>query len=422
MRLRTKLFSAAAAVLIASAAMTSPAQAAPETLAEARTQLESLGSQLTTLQNDLATAGDQLEDTNSQIAVVEQQIGEKTKELGEAQKTLAERTRSSYKLGPSKFLDTLLGSTSFEDLVSRVYYMDKISDADAAAINDVKTIKADLDNKNTELQATKNTQEKKVSDMEAQVDAFQEKVSEAQAVYNSLDAQEQAQLAAEAEANAQVNENGVTTNALANAVQTSVMANEGQITSGAVASGNATQSTNGGGNGGSSQNTQGNTSKPTQSNQGSNGGSGNSGASTNKPAQTTPTPTPSKPSTPAVPSVDTSSGDPVAIARQFVGKVPYVWGGTTPSGFDCSGLVNYCFSKCGISVGGRTTGAIESYLRSKGAWKTSMDQLNYGDIVFTSSGHVGIYAGGGMMIDAPKPGMTVSYRAVYAFYGGGNPR
>lgn len=417
MRLRSRLFSAAAAALIATCALGStPALAAPASLDEARSQLESLGSQLSSLQNDLAVAGDQLEDTKSQIADVEAQIQTKTQELGQAQQTLAQRTRSSYKQGATRFLDTLLGSTSFEDLVSRVYYMDKVSDADAKAINDVKDIKADLDARNTELQASKNTQEQAVSDMQSQVDAFQEKVSEAQAVYNSLDAQQQAELAAEAEANAgQVNENGVATNALTAAVQTSQAANAGQVSSGTVAAGSHA-TTNG---------TSGSSSSPSRpsSNGGSNTSTNTNSANSNTSGGTNggSTTTPSAP-TVQVPTVDTSSGDPVAIARQFVGKVPYVYGGSSPQGFDCSGLVNYCFSKCGISVGGRTTGAIESYLRSKGAWKTSMSELKYGDIVFTSSGHVGIYAGGGMMVDAPKPGMTVSYRAVYAFYGGGDPR
>lgn len=94
---------------------------------------------------------------------------------------------------------------------------------------------------------------------------------------------------------------------------------------------------------------------------------------------------------------------------------PYIYGATGPNGFDCSGLVCYCF---GWDRGRTTYDMIDSLVRD-GRWKTSMDELEVGDLVFPSSGHVGIYTGNGMMIHAPAPGRTVCEAVVYAFIGGG---
>jgi cell wall-associated NlpC family hydrolase len=58
-------------------------------------------------------------------------------------------------------------------------------------------------------------------------------------------------------------------------------------------------------------------------------------------------------------------------------------------------------------------------LQASGDWKTSMSELSYGDLVFPSSGHVGIYIGDGMMIHAPHPGANVKIASVYSFIGGG---
>ncbi len=109
-----------------------------------------------------------------------------------------------------------------------------------------------------------------------------------------------------------------------------------------------------------------------------------------------------------------ASGGGLSTAYAMIG-VPYVWGGTSTSGVDCSGLVNVCYG----GARGRTTYAMIGSLQASGDWKTSMSELNVGDLVFPHSGHVGIYIGDGMMIHAPSPGRTVCIAPVYSFYGGG---
>ena len=82
--------------------------------------------------------------------------------------------------------------------------------------------------------------------------------------------------------------------------------------------------------------------------------------------------------------------------------VPYVWGGASPAGFDCSGLVMYVYAQLGISLP-HYTGA-----QWAAGMPVSRSQLAAGDLVFFDGlGHVGIYIGGGQFIHAPHTGDVV---------------
>ena len=103
----------------------------------------------------------------------------------------------------------------------------------------------------------------------------------------------------------------------------------------------------------------------------------------------------------------------VSIAYKYLG-VPCVWGGTSPSGFDCSGFVQYVYREAGISLSRTTYSQItEGY---------AVSSLEPGDLVFFGSYsdpyHVGIYIGNGQYVHAPRTGDVVkvaslSYRNDY---------
>ena len=93
----------------------------------------------------------------------------------------------------------------------------------------------------------------------------------------------------------------------------------------------------------------------------------------------------------------------IAEAAKYVGT-PYVSGGSSPSGFDCSGFVSYVYGQFGISLP-----------RSSGAYYnvgTRVSSPQAGDIIVTP-GHVGLYAGPNLQIDAPRPGKTLQFRPIW---------
>jgi peptidoglycan DL-endopeptidase CwlO len=103
-------------------------------------------------------------------------------------------------------------------------------------------------------------------------------------------------------------------------------------------------------------------------------------------------------------------GGVVAIAMRYLG-VPYVWGGSSPSGFDCSGLVMYVYAQVGVSL--PHNAAMQYGYGSP----VSMSQLEPGDLVFFYGlGHVGIYIGGGSFIHAPHTGDVVKISSLSGYY------
>lgn len=110
---------------------------------------------------------------------------------------------------------------------------------------------------------------------------------------------------------------------------------------------------------------------------------------------------------------DTIGEAAVTEAKKYLG-VAYVWGGTSPSGFDCSGLVWYIYKDLGISLNR------VSQDQYKQGMPLTREELMPGDLVFFEKNgdvhHVGIYVGNGYMIHAPYTGAVVSYQSIDSPY------
>ena len=103
-------------------------------------------------------------------------------------------------------------------------------------------------------------------------------------------------------------------------------------------------------------------------------------------------------------------GGVVGIAMQYLGT-PYVWGGSSPGGFDCSGFVMYVYAQVGVSL------PHSSYAQYGYGSPVSRSDLQPGDLVFFDGlGHVGIYVGGGSFIHAPHTGDVVKISSLSGWY------
>jgi murein DD-endopeptidase len=121
-----------------------------------------------------------------------------------------------------------------------------------------------------------------------------------------------------------------------------------------------------------------------------------------------------------------SSAERAAVVAAGQVGVPYAYGGSDRSGFDCSGLVQYSYARAGRQVP-RTTGGLWQQLRA-----VSGSDLEVGDVLFFriegKMSHVGLYLGQGRFVHAPSSGKTVSIADLHsdfykrAFIRGGRPR
>lgn len=404
MAFRHRIISAGLVVALAGPAclVTAPATVAladpVSDLAAAAAQLESLGAELSSLQGQLAETTDQLEASDFAVAEKQAQIEQTQQDLSEKQAVLGENMRNSYKTGAGTILDYVLGSTSAEELVSRIYYLDKVSQQQSAAISEVRDLEAQLEQEKSELEQQQATLQQQVQTMQQQVSDYEGRVAEATSYYDSLDAEVQAQLAAEAAASENVstavdaveNNRDQGNNAAGGVSDGSSSSDTGSSNEAPGDAGSSNDAPDAGNDAGSSS------SGSTDSGSSNSGGSSSGGSSSG--------------------SGSSVGGGGVATALAQVGK-PYVWGATGPNSFDCSGLVCYSYGY----ARGRTTYSMISSIQASGGWKTSIDQLSYGDLVFTSGGgHVGIYVGNGQMVHAASPGVGVIVGAIYGFMGGGS--
>lgn len=363
---------------IAAAAMLAfglPAVAHAETSADLQAQLDAANSKLDELntnllflsegigdaQYQLDQTGRQIDDTNQQISDTTQKIGQTNQqvetekvELATAQKALSARVSSDYKSGNVTFLSMVLDSTSFDDFVSRIYYADKISQASAAAIDDVKSIKADLENTQAQLESQQ-------ADLQAQKDQLEsQQASQAETL-----SQQQAQKAEFSQQQAE--QQSYVDNLSSEVKQKLEEEKQAELARQKAAAAAATSSGTSSSGGASSS-----------------GGGSSSGAVSSGWRQTV---------------VD-------AVWSQI--GVSYGYGSASPGvAFDCSGLASWAYGQAGLSIPHSTSG-IYSSMR-----QISASELQPGDIVVwiggmnaQSGNHTAVYVGNDTIVHALWQGVS----------------
>ena len=323
-------------------------------LAAARTKLEQIGTQTQQIYDELATQTQALDQTAGEIT-------QKQQEIADGQTKLSNYVAGEYKTGGLSLLQVLTGVDDLGDMLNRLFYYGKVSDKQAQTIQEVKELKQELTDKQAE-------QEKNVAATQKKVDELNAQQAEAQNVVNSLDSQLQAELAAEAEANA--------------ALQAGINASTAEKATVNTETAGTTENTN---NGGGTTNNGGNTPAPAP-------------APAPTPQPSTPPPAP----TPSAPSQSVDGGSVVSRAYSKLGCA-YSWGGIGPNSFDCSGFVSYCLTGRYCRLG--TTGDFMGWAR--------VSDPQPGDVVVNSC-HTGIYIGNGQMIHASDYGTGVIISSVAA--------
>ena len=314
-------------------------------LAAARTKLEQIGTQTQQIHEELSAQTQELDQTAGEIT-------QKQQEIAEGQAKLSSYVAGEYKTGGLSLLQVLTGVDDLGDMLNRLFYYGKVSDKQAQTIQEVKDLKQQLTDKQTE-------QEKNVAATQKKVDELNAQQAEAQSVVNSLDSQLQAELAAEAEANA--------------ALQAGINASTAE--------------------------------KATVSND-------TAGTTENTPAPTpAPTPQPSTPApapTPSAPSQSVDGGTVVSRAYSKLGCA-YSWGGIGPNSFDCSGFVSYCLTGRYCRLG--TTGTFMGWTRVSDPQPGDVVVNSYHTGIYIGNGqmiHASDYSTG-VIISPVAAGMNNNY-------------
>jgi peptidoglycan DL-endopeptidase CwlO len=277
--------------------------------------------------------------------------------LKAAQTHLSERLVSLYKNGSDGgTIEVLLGAKSIDDLLNRLDAVERVSEQDARVLREVKSFRAQVIERKAKLQRAQRSQVQVVADKASQRRSIESQLGERQRLLSTIKDQIASLEAAE-------------------------QRRQERLAAQAQARFRAAQQAR-------------------------------------APRQAAPLPQPSiqsdSPAEAIAPAPDARYGGVVGIAMQYLG-VPYVWGGASPSGFDCSGFSMYVFAQIGVSLPHH---AASQYGMGTAV---SRDQLQAGDLVFFNGlGHMGIYIGGGQFIHAPHTGdvVKISYLAGYSSWVG----
>ena len=381
---------------------------------------EAASNELNKTMDDLAATQEKIEGTSAQIEV-------RQGELVGAQKTLEQTVSTNYKDGNVSLLSILLASTSFDDLLSRIYYANKVSESFNQQIKAVKDIQSDLAQKRASLEEERTSLEQLQADQEAQRDQLASKAAEAESYVSGLSAELKDALAAEAAAredaarakaaaaveaaNARKDAEPAADAAKTNNQENKGESREGENKSDASSSSSSERTDSRDANREESQRDEDERWRNEESGQRQDEGSerqreDSSSSESNESSSSEQAPSPA----PA-----TNQSARTAVVNYVLAQVgkPYVWATHGPDSFDCSGLTGAAYESIGYFVGYSDSYQVQ-YCNKPAS------EAAYGDIVWRP-GHVGLCIGGGVTVEAFNPSLGVGYGSVDSFERAGSP-
>jgi cell wall-associated NlpC family hydrolase len=341
--------------LVAAFALTAVPALADPSVASKQAEAQSVLGQIQQLDSSLERAVEAYNLANVKLARIKHDLSTNTQSLSIAKKSLkrAQRQLSTRLVdlytseGSDSGLAVLLGSSSLDDMLSRMDAVDRVSQQDSLVLRQVAHFRREVQLRQRRLQNAHSEQVQVVAERQAARSSIESQLGQRRALLGSirgeiahLQEQERIQQAA-----------------LQRQLQSQLQAQQ------ATASQSVLSQT-----------------------------------------------VTAQPSTSVAPAPPPTHGGVVGIAMHYLGT-PYVWGGASPSGFDCSGFVMYVFSQIGVSL------PHSSYAQYGYGSPVSMGDLQPGDLVFFDGlGHVGIYVGGGSFIHAPHTGDVVKVSSLTGWY------
>lgn len=359
----------ASMVLLGATSMVVTSAAANPSIQSKRAQAQAVLAQIRQTDSHLEKAiesynhaTDQLTQIDADLASNARHLVVARRSLGAARSHVAERLRALYLGGDSGgAVEIVLGAQTLDDLLGRIDLVQRVGDQDAKVLGDVARFRKEVKERRGRLKSARIAQARLVAARQIQKRSIETQLAERQRMLAGIqgeirqlqaeEARRQLQLAAQARAR------------LASQQQA---ASAGRVQAVDAATGDVASALSAGGG------------------------------------------SPADSLLPAAPPA--RYGGVVAIAMQYLG-VPYVWGGASPSGFDCSGFIQYVFNQVGVSL--------PHHAASQYGYGTpvALNDLQPGDLVFFDGlGHAGIYIGGGQFIHAPHTGDVVKISSMSGWY------
>ena len=358
-RLRIRHIPAVACVIAVGFVVNSAASAEPGPVASKEAEAQSIINQISTIETELSSAVERWNLANVKLARIGNNLQRSRYELGiarsnfkQAQTALARQLVEVYTSSDSNStVEVLLGASNLDDLLNRIDNVNRVNDQRSSVVGDVKVFRTYVARQTAKLHHAESEQKRVVAQRVAEKASIQSKLAQRNELLRSVRSE-----IAHLRAVEQARQAELARQARAQQAQQAQQALQAPVASFGVTPSSAE-------------------------------------------------------ATPVAAAPSSHYGGVVGIAMQYLGT-PYVWGGASPGGFDCSGLVVYAYAQVGVSL------PHSSYALYGAGVPVSYDQLQPGDLVFFYGlGHVGIYIGGGSFIHAPHTGDVVKISSLAGYSG-----